>query len=336
MKLQLSQDHPHKSRDARIIMLAKKMKERFPEKFTDPRLNSPQALNNGGLFAFCDDICQLPAGLTAPLLSFSDIPLIYWGCNDPGWVKASLEELEALGKVFQSPYKESFSYSAHYYPSRDGEFFSTLEIVYPFFHGIWQTGHWQIQEKMRDLLSKYGVNGFKEERIQHYSMNIIILESSRLYSFHHDETVILDQEKKKSEEIKERGPVYMDAPLGFCLSYRGQPNALVAFWPESASFALVHQIQGINTRLRDGKRVRDYSRGLIDLDWRPMMLEFASWAAQQAGMKIAVLGAKNNSWTRPDPGGRFHIDYLRAVELYDKLAERTGMQKAENGNYYQL
>lgn len=336
MKLQFSPGHPHISREDRIVMLAKKLKQKFPEKFSGPRFTDPESLRNGGIFTFCDDVCHEISPYSASrVFEIPDISLIRWGCNDMRWTASVLKELDAAGLIYEIPFNESFKYSAHYNPERNGEFFSALEITYKFYHRVWQISHAELQEKATELISGNAQESFQKERLSQYSLNLIMLENSYLYTFHNDTSVIIGGKQEKSRDVLKTNFIYMDAPLGLCLSYRQKPDAVIAFWPESESTILIHQIQGISKKLRNMHIVRSHARGLIDLNWRSIMIGAADWIAGMAGMRMGILGAKNNKWIKPESTGRFHLPYDLAVQKYDKVAKMHGMQQSENGNYYQ-
>lgn len=337
MKIRFREDHQHITREKRMQDLVARMKTKFPGTFNEATLPDPRSMDGPGLFMFCDVICEeIPPADAAPLMKLADVPLIRIGCNDTKWSAAVLKELDRIDRIYEVPYMESVSYASYYHPERCGAFFSALEIAYGFYHAVWQTDYQEMQGKIRELVSRNAVNGFKKERIPHYGVSWIMIENSYLYTFHNDATVILDASGSKSAEVVQRAPVYMDAPLGFCISYRGRPDAVISFWPDSENTLLIHQLQGLSKKLRGHVLVRDYARGLNDLDWKAVMMGFAAWVAEKAGLNLGILGAKNNQWIKPDTIGKFHIDYEKAVQRYDRLAESYGMQKAENGNYYQL
>lgn len=131
--------------------------------------------------------------------------------------------------------------------------------------------------------------------------------------------------------------LYMDAPLGFVLTYKNLDNAISTFWAENADTLMIHQIQGIRRRKLSGFMPvgRFHSVGLNLIDFRKMIIDFLSEIASQAGfVNLAIKGARNNSWTGTDDDGNPHMTIQRAFEVYDGTAQRLGFSYDRNGNWY--
>lgn len=138
--------------------------------------------------------------------------------------------------------------------------------------------------------------------------------------------------------------IWLDAPTGFALTYKGKPNAVVALAKSGPSELMIYQLQGVQAKRIDLKRryAKDNvvghigARGLAPLDWQKVMVEVAQELA--AGQNIPVIGlqaAKNNKWTRVlHEGGEPHISMETAERAYDVTGQRLGFERGARGNWY--
>ncbi|MFN7991105.1 MAG: hypothetical protein U0R44_03010 [Candidatus Micrarchaeia archaeon] len=136
---------------------------------------------------------------------------------------------------------------------------------------------------------------------------------------------------------RERLELFMDAPLGFVLTYKGIDNALCSFWPHEPDSVLIYQIQGVRRKKFRGQLVtgRHHSAGLNTIDFRKALVDLASSYARESGFsRIGIRGARNNIWTNTDDDGRPHIPMERASEVYDGTALRLGFSASRDGNWY--
>ncbi len=334
MKLRFSQGSCHSSRNERILDLAKRMKQHFPDKFHDPRLDDCSYITNGGLFTFCDDICRINPEEAAPHLTVTDLPLIYWGCNDMKWSRGIISTMEKMGLLNSMAYESAIEYSSKYFPSRDGEYFSSVGIVYGFYEKILSISHDDLQQGMRQAISanRYSPN---PKKVLRYSANLCIVDNPGIYSFHNDVGMILGPDKKPLKDPRQFGPIYMDAPIGLILSYGNSSNAIITFFIESESVLMIHQIQGTNRRYNGFLTEERSPRGLYGMDWRTAMLDMAIKIADRLDMSVAILAGKNNSWTKGSNESSVHIDIAHAQGIYDAIAKKAGFVEGMNGNFYQ-
>lgn len=335
MKLRFPNDYPHKGRDERILDLGSRMIKKFPDHFSDFSSEQEKLCLLPRLFTFCDIICQIDVKQTAPIISLCDLPIIFWGCNDMGWSKRIVDELDQSGSIMGFAYNNAKNYSIKYFPQADEYFFSSLELLYSFYKCIFTIDQEQLQFEFRNAILNNATSRFDYSRISNYEVNFAIIDNSRIYSFHGEASTILKGNLNKSDEVLKNGPMYMDAPIGIILSYKNVPNAVLTFFPESPSFLLVHQIQGLSKKYQDMKITKKRPKGLFDIEWRKAMLDFASYLASKANMGIGIISAKNNPWTKPDSTGKYHLDFFHAKKIYDGLAVSNGLTIGDDGNFYQ-
>ncbi len=143
--------------------------------------------------------------------------------------------------------------------------------------------------------------------------------------------------KERAGNDPERLELYMDAPLGFAIIYRGVENALASIWPDEPGTLLIHQLQGVRKKRFHGLMVagRHHSHGLALFDFRKAIVEFTIDLARETGFsRLGIRGSKNNIWTNTDDDGRPHITMERASEIYDGTALRMGFSFSRDGNWY--
>ncbi len=143
--------------------------------------------------------------------------------------------------------------------------------------------------------------------------------------------------REQAGNDREKLEMYMDAPVGFVITYRGIENALATMWPETPDTLLIHQLQGVRRKRFRGLHPagRRHSPGLSLFDFRKAMVDLSADVAKEAGFsRIGIRGARNNTWTNTDDDGRPHITMERADEIYDGTAQRLGFTYDRGGNWY--
>ena len=136
---------------------------------------------------------------------------------------------------------------------------------------------------------------------------------------------------------------WLDAPIGFALNYRGDPNAIGAMAPAGGDSLMLHQIQGVRPRRIDptkSEHSNDFytgekggSRGLMPLDWQRVIITVNERIARHLGYaSVAVQSGQNNNWVRPylvsdlNP----HITEEFAAKAYDAPARRLGYHQSSD------
>lgn len=139
--------------------------------------------------------------------------------------------------------------------------------------------------------------------------------------------------------------IWLDAPTGFALTYKGRPNALVAVAASSPDGLMIHQLQGVQALKVDSnkKYSKDYvigsisSRGLAPLDWQKLLVQISEKVANGMGMtQLGIQGGDNNKWTKITCKGETspHLSKEAAIKAYDVPAERLGLIRGEDGNWH--
>lgn len=138
-------------------------------------------------------------------------------------------------------------------------------------------------------------------------------------------------------------PIWLDAPFGIALTYKGLPQTIVSFAVSSNKELLIRQLQGATAhkvrRDDEGRRVvgeRKSARGLPVLDWQRLMVNVTAQVAAGMGLEtVGIQEAKKNYWTRryrDEEEPRLPIE--KAIQMYDQTAERLGFQRHEDGDWH--
>lgn len=136
-----------------------------------------------------------------------------------------------------------------------------------------------------------------------------------------------------------RYSIYLDTPYGLALTYKGEPNAVVGFFPNAIDSIIIYQLQGVRPDKLDQKEEqigKSSSRGLMPIDWQKLMVDVVENIAKQLGYsKIAIQSGINNSWTKPYyVDKKIQIPLEEAVKKYDYVAKRLGFYQAKDKNWY--
>lgn len=139
--------------------------------------------------------------------------------------------------------------------------------------------------------------------------------------------------------------LYIDAPVGFALTYQqaengpARPQAVGAISLNSPDELIVTQVQGVR-----GKRHNEYAqevgsisaRGLAPLNWQNVLVEVAEEVGRTRGYSsIAVQSAQNNMWAEDLKGCEgAHVTVEQIRPNYDDVALARGYELGDDGNYH--
>lgn len=177
---------------------------------------------------------------------------------------------------------------------------------------------------------------FPMSRCGEYALKPILAEGYRDYGNaapqYRIETVTPGGERKVY-------PNFIDAPLGFSLTWKGVPQATLSGLVSDPHTFFVVQVHGAQGHLvdKEGKEIRRLtSRGLIGLRWEELLLEVAQRYATGLGLqRLGLLGSSNNQWLGSERNQRRTFTFEQAAERYDSLAEKSGWSySAQDQNWY--
>lgn len=141
-----------------------------------------------------------------------------------------------------------------------------------------------------------------------------------------------------------RYDIFLDAPTGFALTYKGKPNAFVSVAASSQEELMIYQLQGVRADKVDPQIPPDHdgyvvgkasSRGLPPLDWQKLLIDITTDLAQSLGLKsVGIQSAENNEWAQPVDGDGPLIDEATTIKAYDVPAQRLGFTKGRDRNWY--
>ena len=126
--------------------------------------------------------------------------------------------------------------------------------------------------------------------------------------------------------------IYLDAPVGFALLYKGLPNALVGLNCPDKNTVMIRQLQGvISYFINDNHAYKKTSaRGLMPLDWQKLLVDCTVDIAQTANFeRIGIQGYTHNRWVNISS-----FTSSKAKEKYDGTAERLGFTLKNDQNWY--
>lgn len=179
-----------------------------------------------------------------------------------------------------------------------------------------------------------------DKRIASYGL--IPLRSSDRFSKPNGPALGFDWEKESEPGV--RHSIYLDAPTGFAVTYKGRPNALVTVASSAPDELMIYQLQGITPdKVNSSLPVThdDYiigklsSRGLAPLDWQKLLINLTTDLAQSLNLSsVGLQSAKNNVWTKPRHSQKPHLDMVTATLAYDAPAQRLGFARGPDGNWH--
>lgn len=113
--------------------------------------------------------------------------------------------------------------------------------------------------------------------------------------------------------------VYLDAPRGIGLMYKGILNAVVAGYAFDEKTLLIKQIQGVRMEIIQNNRCIGYgssSRGLAPLDWQKLLVEIMEEFGRETGFRnMAIQPAAKSRW-------KTECNITKLYQNYDEVAER--------------
>lgn len=135
------------------------------------------------------------------------------------------------------------------------------------------------------------------------------------------------QGQEMIEESNVQYDMWLDAPAGFGLTYKGVPQAIAAVSAYGTNELFVRQLQGVRGERSipaTGTKKLTYARGLGGLDWRKAMLSVADKVAGQAGMRYLSLIEGQNV-----PSSTCSLTEEQAIAAYDVPAHGLGFIRAD-------
>lgn len=142
--------------------------------------------------------------------------------------------------------------------------------------------------------------------------------------------------------------MWLDAPTGYALTYKGLPNAMAGLAMRGVDELMLYQIQGVRGDILDPnvsqfsvERVvgKVKSRGLAPIDWQAFMVATAESLGKNLGVRqLGIQAGKNNHWIKPRRRDEeAHISRETAERAYDATAQRLGFTKSDDdkkGNWH--
>lgn len=131
-----------------------------------------------------------------------------------------------------------------------------------------------------------------------------------------------------------RYDMWLDAPVGYALTYRGLPNAMAGIALKGTDELMLYQIQGVRGSKIDPaisrfskERVigKIPSRGLVPIDWQKVLVSTAESLGRNRGIRqLGIQAGRNNHWVKSHDGQEPHITLDTAERTYDLTAQRLG------------
>jgi hypothetical protein len=142
-----------------------------------------------------------------------------------------------------------------------------------------------------------------------------------------------------------RYSMWLDAPTGFALAYKGRPQAMVTVACLEQNKLIICQLQGVRAKLvdphnkysDDGVVGSVHARGLAPFDWQKSMVGVAVELAAGMGLEeLVIQGGENNVWRHKRLKGETepHITAETAARAYDLPAKRLGFVRQDDGNWH--
>jgi SAM-dependent methyltransferase len=136
-----------------------------------------------------------------------------------------------------------------------------------------------------------------------------------------------------SGELGRRYSVWLDAPVGFALTYKGVPQAFVSVVANGPHELMVEQLQRVHGKIYDP--AQDYKivghklpRGLMPLDWPQVLTRSAAALAAKLGMDSVGIRAGRKIPLRMYHGKlSCHLSDEQATLAYDMPAQRLGFTR---------
>lgn len=195
-----------------------------------------------------------------------------------------------------------------------------------------------------ELLTKNAKDGIElsQKRLGAYALTAITSDS---YNYVHDGGRVQNWTNKTAQENGSIYEIYLDAPTGFALTYKGAPNAVTGLSMSGNKELLVNQIQGVKGARIDPSKPyysKDQilghisARGLAPLNWQNLMVNISEQLADNLQIpNIAIQSAANNVWTKPRFGEKEpHLSMDAAERIYDDTAKKSEYIKESDDNWH--
>ena len=190
--------------------------------------------------------------------------------------------------------------------------------------------------KLLKRCAKEGVT-LSDKRIKNYSLESIVPS---------EDTDTRGYERTWGKKIHRNKvySIYLDAPIGITLMYKGEPSAIVTFGTKDSHVLMIYQMQGVRVLVIDYDKkvvVNEHTRGLAVLDMRRFLVELTkelmNLTNSQSGTtfeQLAIRSGHNNRWTEEYNDGKIHLPLDEALRIYDGTATDLGFSLGKDRNWY--
>ncbi|NMC61700.1 MAG: hypothetical protein GYA55_00885 [SAR324 cluster bacterium] len=143
---------------------------------------------------------------------------------------------------------------------------------------------------------------------------------------------------------EKRFSIFLEAPCGFLLLYKQEPQAVIGFYASSPTELFIPQIQGIRgwiypkdspDKLSGIEPIgRSHARGLATVKGKELLIKMLEQQARAWGFKrVVIQRGRDNMWTRENEFASFpHLTIEEAESLYDHLALGLGYKRTSDHN----
>lgn len=133
---------------------------------------------------------------------------------------------------------------------------------------------------------------------------------------------------------------WLDTPVGFALTYKGIPQAVVGMQVNGQNELIVQQLQQVQGTLYDTERKnkivgRRLPRGLMTIDGSAVLLRSAAILAEGLGMESVALQTSEEVRSRTCNGKQTcFLTREQAVLAYDAVAYRMGFKRDDDDRWH--
>lgn len=136
--------------------------------------------------------------------------------------------------------------------------------------------------------------------------------------------------------------IYMDAPTGFAIFYKGKPQAVAAVAINGQSELELYQIQGVNEKVYEqdlGGKWKEKKVtppwGIEPFDWRQVLAEITGQLARYVRLDgVAIQAGAKNEWLKWHGVDPPHLTLEQAEAAYDQQADRLGFKRGEDKDWH--
>jgi hypothetical protein len=189
-----------------------------------------------------------------------------------------------------------------------------------------------------DLLRRSAAPGvdLSSKRIEEYSLLPVQAGGMRTTGFIPETYAPVEQDTYYKSAV--------DGPLGYLLTWKRRPQAVVAIGASSPSEIMIYQMQGIVGKRHESPMPESpvikiiKARGLAPLMWRRFLIDLVDRVGSQiTGIRtIAIQEGAQNRWTgyRTPGESEPHLSLEAAQRAYDIPAEQAGFVRGDDGNWH--